>query len=168
MQWVASLQLHLDVTFVKLCYYERNHYDLVPKHLLLPPGSGEIGCSLTGFPLSCDSANSCSLFESTAAKHQHVLEVCDLFFPYSRRSDHRPLHPKRTSTEWERYNTAPATDPSPLASSRRFVLLPVQADRSLSDSSCVESMPRKEETESRQESQGGSVMSSGLGFFHQC
>jgi hypothetical protein len=46
------------------------------------------------------------------------------------------------------------------------VLLPVQTDRSLSDLQLRgKYIKEKVETESRQEAQGGSVMSSGLGFF---
>jgi hypothetical protein len=168
------LQLHLDVTFVKLCYYERNHYDF---------GAGTTGAtSLKGdvekmvvrvdglLRSACDSTTLQSLPESTTAKHQHVLEVCDLFFSSLFGEDSSSPTPS-SGDELDLGMGAPSTSSlplihPPLASSRRFVLLPVQSDRSLSDLQLRgKYIKEKEETESRQEAQGGSVMSSGLGFF---
>lgn len=168
------LQLHLDVTFVKLCYYERNHYDFGPETSLATSLKGDVEKTVVRVDgllrSACDSGTLQSLPEITGAKHQHVLEVCDLFFsslfgedsssPTISSEDELDLGMGTPSA-----SSLPLIHP-PLASSRRFVLLPVQADRSLSDLQLRgKYVKEKEETQSRQEAHGGSVMSSGLGFF---
>jgi hypothetical protein len=168
------LQLHLDVTFVKLCYYERNHYDFGTETSLatsLMQDVEKMIVRVDGLLRSaCDSATLQSLPESTAAKHQHVLEVCDLFLSSLFGEDSTSPTPS-SEDELDLGMGAPSTSSlplihPPLASSRRFVLLPVQSDRSLSDLQLRgKYIKEKEETESRQEAQAGSVMSSGLGFF---
>ena len=54
---------------------------------------------------------------------------------------------------------------SPLPSTRRFGLLPIQSDRSLAELQRRGKFGKKDEDQNRQDSSSGGVMSSGLGFF---
>lgn len=170
----ALLQLHLDAAFVKLCYYKRNSYGFGPDTSAATSLERDVEKLIVRadglLRSACNRSTLQSLPESTTAKHQHVLEVCDLFFSslFGEDSNAGVLS---SEGELDLGMGAPSTSSSPLihpplASSRRFVLLPVQTDRSLSDLQLRgKYIKEKEETESRQEAHGGSVMSSGLGFF---
>jgi hypothetical protein len=170
----ALLQLHLDVAFVKTCFYERNHYGF-------GPGAGGESVAASSkrdveqliarttdlLRNACDGSTLKALPDTVTAKHQHVLEVCDLFFSSLFGEESSSL-PSAASTEIEispGIVSAPLIH-TPLSSSRRFALLPVQTDRSLGDLQLRGKYmkEKREETGSRQEAMGGSVMSSGLGF----
>lgn len=171
----ALVQIHLDVSFIGICFHERNNYGF---------GSGAAGANVAAsskreieqlitrtdglLRRSCDRATLASLPEMSSAKHQHVVESCDLFFSSLLGESSGSL--ASASGEIDTGLGAPSASSAPfihapLPSSRRFALLAVQADRSLTDLQLRgKYMKDKEDTESHQEAMGGSVMSSGLGF----
>jgi hypothetical protein len=184
----ALLQLHVDVSFFSLCFLERNC------HGYYYPAGGASALSIASVDVAKERLAQVSdmvksqaksaapnnvgpLDKVVADRHQHIMEVCDMFVSSL-------LGESSASTtggalvaehDWSAAAAAAATASmagvpqlllhNPLPSSRRFALLPVQADRSLADVIARGKFGKKEEeSDQRTESVGG-VMSSGLGFF---
>lgn len=104
------------------------------------------------------------LNDAIDVKHQYVLESSDLFFSsmftVERKTSFSP------SGELVGNVTGNSMFYLPISSTRRFVLLPVQADHSLNDIQ-LRGMYNKEkdQTADKTESASANVMSSGFGFF---
>jgi hypothetical protein len=155
----ALVQWHVDVSFLMSCYLEFGnvkgvspadtrleaafHFinDLLQKHNV-PPSS------LTG--LASD-------------RHQHVFETSDLFFT----SLFGQGVGSNASPASELISSSDGTDPlfyGPILSSRRFTLLPVQADRSLNDIQLRRKYAKEKEGMDQPETTSGNVISGGFGF----
>ncbi|KAL7567648.1 hypothetical protein ACA910_000239 [Epithemia clementina (nom. ined.)] len=168
----ATLQYSLDVAFVKYCYIERNQHGL---------GGGEseesakrqiddLAKKVHRFVSNVVSRDVLlSLPNVAVEKNRHVDEACDIFFTslFGSRSS---IASVAEAGEFDLGSAGSSQQLpfcyTPLSSSRRFALLPIQSDRTLADLQMKGAYKKeKEEQERRQESIGGSVMSSGLGFF---
>lgn len=173
----AKLQFYLDVAFVKHCYIVRNQHGL---------GGGDNENRVTShieelnrnvhamLSKTVSRALLLSLPGIVGEKNQHVDEACDLFFTslFGNRSSAALAEAGEldeggimSATSQQHHQQQPFCY-TPLSSSRRFALLPIQSDRTLTDLQMKGAYKKeKEEQERRQETIGGSVMSSGLGFF---
>lgn len=166
----ALLQLHVDVSFVKTCYQEKNRGGLGTKEITRGGASSakslETVMRYTDQLLRkvCDEGTLSLLPSLITEKHQRVLETSDLFFS----SVFGDGTTTSVSPAGELMGSAEGTEPLfhiPLASSRRFALLPVQADRSLHDIQLRGKYEKeKEEAMDRHETTSGNVISGGFGF----
>jgi hypothetical protein len=167
---LALIQLHVDVSFVRTCFLEKNRCGFGPKISTSRSDSStnrlETVMRYTDQLLRkvCSRDALASLPVLTAEKHQRVLETSDLFFSSLFGDDTNTS----VSPAGELIGSADGTDPLfhlPLASSRRFALLPVQADRSLNDIQLRGKYAKeKEEAMDRHETTSGNVISGGFGF----
>ena len=170
----AKMQFYLDVSFVKYCYIERNQHGFCGV-----VNSGESPSSqIDALAEKANNLLSKSVSRATllalpsmfSEKHTHVDEACDLFISslFGSRSSVASVS-AAGDLDLGVPTSATTQQPfcyTPLSSSRRFALLPIQNDRTLADLQLKGAYKKeKEEQERRQESIGGSVMSSGLGFF---
>lgn len=175
----ALLQLQTDLSFVKLCYFQRLHAALPAKFqsqevredvLELSRKSlegllSDAQTNLRRYPNAATASN------AIADKHQQVLEATDLFLSsllgrpddaVTAASAMPPMDLGATTS-----NPTPWIN-NPLPSSRRFALLPVQSDRGL-----TEMQLRKYGKKNAQENEGGrqdnasgmAGFQKGLGFF---
>lgn len=166
----ALVQLHVDISLLKTCYLEKNRYGFGPKISTARSDTStkrlEAVMRYTDQLLQkvCSLDALESLPSLTADKHKRVLETSDLFFCSLFGDDTSTS----VSTAGELVGSAEGTEPLfhlPLASSRRFALLPVQADRSLNDIQLRGKYAKeKEEAMDRQETTSGNVISGGFGF----
>lgn len=171
----ALLQLYLDASFVESCLFKRNRYGFTPREGInsFVASSRE---SIEKFSRrakelvhkTCNSTELISLSDLIDQKHQLVLGVSDLFFSSLFGEDPNSAVLSSGDVDVGLGTSSSGSAPifrSPLASTRRFVLLPIQSDRSLSDLQLRGKYVReKEVTKNPQESVGGGVVSSGLGF----
>jgi len=161
---VALVQLHIDVHLVKTCYLEKNQHGFGPGDA--PTTHLETVMSYTDQLLqnACDAGTIAELASLTSEKHQRVLETSNLFFSALFGDDTGAS----VTPAGELMGSAEGTDPLfhvPLASSRRFALLPVQADRSLNDIQIRGKYAKeKEEEMERNDTRSGNVISGGFGF----
>lgn len=168
---LAVAQLHHDVLFLQRCVLEVGAGNLASSTLhqtcedsieTLQDAASQIESLLkeVGSVLS-----DVSVVNVTTAKHQYVLESSDLFFSSLRGGESK----SRLSPGGELIVTS-AGSPTmfylPVSSTRRFAVLPVQADRSLNEIQLRGMYTKeKEQVSDKQESSTGNVMSSGFGFF---
>ena len=161
----SLIQLHIDVHFIKACFLDKNQNGFGPGNA--PTTHLETVMRYTDQLLqnACDANTLATLASVTSEKHQRVLETSNLFFASLFGKDIGAS----ISPAGELVGTAESMDPLfhvPLASSRRFILLPVQADRSLSDIQIrgKYATKEKEENTERTETRSGNVISGGFGF----
>ena len=162
-------QLKNDLSFIQICFFERNAHGF--GHRGSENDSKDILdkiCEEVDI-LARDICNA-TVRSQIGDKHKHVLEVCDLFLsslfgegtslsvPLGELGDLGSLTGLSSSGANPLLHT-------PLPSSCRFPLLPIQADRTLSGVQARGKYKDKDETESRQDSVSGGAMRAGLGFF---
>ena len=172
------LQLKTDLSFVSKCYFDRNKHGfgvtgstantLLEHKKVLKDLSSKTNDSLGSY---CDA----TAVSDIEGKQNHVNEVCTLFLAPLLGEDAVATAGALPLSEFDsldvsgagglRAGANPLLQP-PLASSCRFPLLPVQADRTLNDVQLRGKYnDNKVETERRQDASSGGVMKSGLGFF---
>jgi hypothetical protein len=156
---IAAIQFLVDVLFVRLCFFERN------QHGFGPDDDNRSSQQMIDSILS--RVESSSLSDMSAAKclaaemHSLVFDACDLSI--SSLFGEGARVPIAGELDIGAASSLVAFR-SPLPSSRRFSLLPVQADRSLAEIQ-LRGKVKEKETTAKPESLGAGVMSSGLGFF---
>jgi len=169
----ALIQLDVDLGFMLMCFFRRN---------LCGFGDGDEGDAVETARLSMSkqaatadqllrsaySGDIAKLRSAIDDKHRHVLEVCDLFLSALFGEDHSlggniGADVSLDISSGGRSNT-PLFHP-PLASSRRFVLLPIQTDRSISELQRRGKIGKDKDAASDREEAGAGVIGSGLGFF---
>lgn len=162
----ALVQWHVDVSFLEACYFERNRYGLgavggVARSNSRFQGAVQFVDSLLRKTSTFDSS---SLPNLTKERHQRVLETSDLFLT----SIFGDGQGTSVSTAGELIGSSESTEPlfyGPVLSSRRFTLLPIQADRSLNDIQLRRKYAKEKEEEMHQQGpSSGNVISGGLGF----
>jgi hypothetical protein len=165
----ALIQLHVDLGFLLLCFFQRNLHgfgtaEMVDAKLSLEKLSSAADRLLRNnynFEIS-------TLHGAIEDKHRHVLDVCELLLSslFGEDSAARSLSsdvnlgiPSSGSSAMPLFHT-------PLPSSRRFTLLPVQNDRSIIELQRRGKLGKDKvvSSDSLQEA-GSGVIGSGLGFF---
>ena len=162
---IALIQLHIDVHFVDTCFHEKNRHGFGPGNAPTTPLETVKRYTDQLLKNACDADTLANLPSATSEKHQRVLESSNLFFS-SLFGDYTGAS---VSPAGELMGSAEGMDPLfhvPLASSRRFTLLPVQADRSLNDIQLrgKYATKEKEENTERNDTRSGNVISGGFGF----
>jgi hypothetical protein len=167
---VAGLtQLYVDVSFVKHCFVEKNRCGFGPMSKERVDNMAKCLHSVLQYIVqllnaSCNSKYIESVQTLASLKHRRALESIDLFFSSFFGDDKN----EGFSAAVEIMGSAEGTDPFfhlPLASSRRFALLPVQADRTISDIQIRGKYAKeKEEEMERRQTASGNVISGGFGF----
>jgi hypothetical protein len=161
-------QLRNDVSFVQTCFFERNAHGFGEESS--PLKSKEILDVLSSFlddRLKLSGASNIAQSQN----HKYVFEVCDLFLSSLIGEGSAASAPLgdfidmgSISVPSSRTDANPLLH-APLASSCRFPLLPIQADRTLGGVHARGKYKEKDEPESRQDSVGTGAMRAGLGFF---
>jgi hypothetical protein len=163
-------QLKNDLSFIRLCFFERNTHGFGNRGIeKSSQATLEKLCNDTDNLVSrvCDATTLSQIDD----KQKHVLEVCDLFLSSlfgegaSSSVSLGDLGDIGSFTGTARSSGANPLLHTPLPSSCRFSLLPIQADRTLSGVQARGKYKEKDETESRQDSVGTGAMRAGLGFF---
>ena len=174
----SLLQLKNDLSFVLKCFFDRNKHGFGAQWYTNDPVHGyetslkDLINKTNGLLGSYSDAGKLLEIEE---KHRHVFDVCALFLAPLLGEDEEVAVGVSSLSGFDSLDPAGATglrgganpllDP-PLQSSCRFPLLPVQADRTLSDVQLRGKYnDNKVETDHRQDTGSGGVMSSGLGFF---
>lgn len=159
------VQLKSDLSFVGKSFFRRNRY-----------GFGEAGtetsseASLRKLSKEVDALVRRSCDKSVLVKieenHNHIMEVCDLYFSSLFGQDDEMSVPlgELGGNASPRMGNNPLLY-SPLASSIRFPLLPIQTDRTLSGVQARGKYKEKDENEARRDNVGGGAVRAGLGFF---
>jgi hypothetical protein len=159
-------QLKNDLSFLLACFLDRNQHgfgieesmDITKKDLQKIMTKTDIL-----FRRSCDMNTT----REIERKHEYVLEACDLFISSLFGEDSSSAAPLGTFEETNgvlpRMGSTPLFHP-PLASSCRFPLLPIQADRTLSGVQARGKYKEKEENDSRSETVGSGAVRAGFGF----
>lgn len=165
----ALKQFLVDVSFLRHCFLERNKYGLGPSSASTESAEKKLVALVARVDKSvsdkCSRASLMSLPQRMKEKHSYALTVSDLFLS-SLFGESDAIVSVGGEVDLGSSTTAGPFFYSPLASSRRFALLPIQSDRSLSDLQLKTKYAKeKQETDRRQESSADSLMSSGLGFF---
>jgi hypothetical protein len=165
----ALIQLDVDLGFLLLCFFQRNLYGF---------GGGDDSAESARVSLSKSTATTTQLLRTAYSgdvaslrpavddKHRHALEVCDLFLSALFGDDvaSRSGDVDVTLDISSAGSSTPLFHP-PLPSSRRFTLLPIQTDRSISELQRRGKLGKDKEAGSDREEAGAGVIGSGLGFF---
>jgi hypothetical protein len=170
------IQLDVDLGFLLFCFFTRNLYGF---------GNGdEDAIEAARLSLSNQSATTDQLLRNAYSgeisalrpvieeKHRHVLEVCDLFLSalFGEDAAARSLVGDVSADASLAIPSGGSGSTSlfqpPLASSRRFVLLPIQSvDHSISELQRRGKIGKDKDVGSDRQEAGSGVIGSGLGFF---
>ena len=158
----------VDVSFLQHCFLERNQCGLGPNDAFRSVNETNLRNLVKRIKQlvsdKCSRASLVSLPQGMKEKHRYALGVSDLLL-----SSLFGQSPESTISAGGEVDLGTNAEPFfhvPLPSSRRFLLLPIQSDRSLNDLQLKTKYAKeKQETDRRQESSADSLMSSGLGFF---
>ena len=173
----ALIQLDVDLGFLLFCFFERNRYgfgnsamggDAIESSRLSLENLLTMADRLLRSSYRGDVSPLRQLIDD---KHRHVLEVCDLFLS--------SLFGEGATTTSVSGDVAADVHlamggsgafplfHTPLPSSRRFVLLPIQNDRSITELQRRGKLGKDKDAsaDSRQDAAGSGVIGSGLGFF---
>ena len=162
------IQLNNDITFVKTCFFERNAHGFGDRELALRWNE-----SLKSISVDLKNRLKQKRISATSdsLNHKHVFEVCDLYFSSLFGEDstsNAPLGDFNDIGNLSGLASRPDGNPllhTPLPSSCRFSLLPIQADRTLGGVHARDKYKEKNEADSRQDSVGAGAVRAGLGFF---
>ena len=169
----AIVQLFMDASFLRTCFFERHQSDFCSSsqvdadaEISTARQSVETLLSLTQTSVQSNGIESHDVLAHLKEKQARALETSDLFISSLLGEVARTNASSGGELDvgLNRMSSSAPLIRAPLPSSRRFVLLPVQADRSLSEIQLRSKYTKKETTTSRPETSTGSVMSSGLGF----
>ena len=165
------IQLNLDIGFVKMCLFKRNKFGFKWRHdddkadtTLDDRNLLDKVLTITDHLLSRTySGNISLLLQAMDERHRHVLEVSDLMLS-SLFGDDKASDTNSAFSESDVNVGASGSGNtilySPLASSRRFGLLPIQSDRSLAELQRRKFSKGKDEGGQNKDISGGGVMSS--------
>jgi hypothetical protein len=156
----ALVQVKNDLGFIQCCFLERNKHGFGGTNT----EAANIHTQLKGLIQKVDRkvGRSCNPSELDL-KQKHALEVCDLFFSSLLGEEKTADVPLGDIADASRGSANPLLH-APLPSSCRFSLLPIQADRALTEAQ-LRKYKKKEEVENTQTSTGGAgVVGSGFGF----
>ena len=168
----AKMQCYVDVAFVKHCFVERNaNREARVDNAALEDIDGLSRKVHAVLSKSVSRSTLMSLPNIVSEKNRSVDESCDLFLSslFGARSSVSSVSQAGELDMGGMSASSGQQQPfcyTPLSSTRRFALLPIQADRTLADLQMKGAFKKeKEEEEQRQESSGGLGLSSSLGFF---
>ena len=155
----ALVQLKNDLGFIESCFGERNKHGFGRTN----DEASKVNIQLKRLASKVDGKVGRSYHSSDLeAKRKHAIEVCDLFFSSLFGEDDVSSVPLDVG-EASRAPAHPLLH-APLPSSCRFSLLPIQADRALTEAQ-LRKYKKKEESESSKATSGGAgVVGSGFGF----
>lgn len=168
----ALIQLNLDVRFLQLCFFQRNLYGFGGEN-----GEDSIESARLSLSSQIDTADQLlrraynggvrSLYPVIEDRHRHVLEVCDLFLSalFGEDSGARSRADADVTLEISSGSDSTPLFHPPLPSSRRFALLPIQTERSISELQRRGKLGKDKDVGSDREDAGAGVIGSGLGFF---
>lgn len=178
----ALTQLKTDISFIKLCFYGEYAEGLVELSQkfdaksadLLSSAKEALSKSLAdierGMRKHCNEDTSSELEIKIEEKHHYALVDSDMFLSAlfkgnSDSSTSKYMLEAGTKSLSHRAGAVPLLH-NPLASSRRFALLPIQSSRSISEAQLRGKLNKeRQENDSRQEASSAVKFSSGLGFF---
>jgi hypothetical protein len=160
------VQVKSDLSFVGKYFFRRNRYGFgkdgaeKASETSLRKLSKEVDALVRR---SCDK----SVLPKIEENHNHIMEACDLYFTSLLGQDDDmsvPLGDVGAVSAAPRMGSNPFMY-SPLASSCRFPLLPIQSDRTLNGVQVRNKYKEKEDRDIRPDRVGGGAVRAGLGFF---
>ena len=158
----SLVQLKSDLSFIGKSFFRRNKFgfklDTSQPEQQLRILSKEVDALVRR---SCDKMVVTTIEE----KHANIMEVCDLYFSSLFGQDEQVMAPLGDPTS---STLQPGSKPllyAPVASSCRYPLLPIQADRTLSGMQARDKLKEKEDTEARPDRATAAAVRAGLGFF---
>ncbi|CAJ1952448.1 unnamed protein product [Cylindrotheca closterium] len=163
------IQLCNDISFIRTCFFVRNTYSFDKNGADHPSKTKLDGLYRDVTSLSPDGRSS-SVVSRIEESHRHVFEVSDLFLSSLFGEDKSSSVPLGdisdigSSIGQGQASGASSMFHTPVPSSCRFQLLPIQADRTLSGVQARTKLKEKE-AENRADSVGTGAMRAGLGFF---
>jgi hypothetical protein len=173
----SLLQLKTDLSFLKTCYFERLHRDFAATFEQRQTRKDILGSAKTTLDELLGNAErqlrpypkASALSRTIPEKHQQVLDATDLFLSslFGRASDASSSSTGALPIDIGAIasNATPWIQ-SPLPSSRRFALLPVQSDRGLTEMQLRKyGKKAQDETDQQATSSGMGGLQKGLGFF---
>ena len=159
-------QLKNDLSFLLACFFDRNQHGFGIEESM-DITKKDLQKILTKTDILFRRVANMNTTREIERKHEYVLEACDLFISSLFGEDSSSADPLCTSEETNgvlpRMGSTPLFHP-PLASSCRFPLLPIQADRTLSGVQARGKYKEKEENDSRSETVGSGAVRAGFGF----
>jgi hypothetical protein len=161
----AIAQLKNDLSFLQTCFFDRNHHGF-GKSQSPETAKEEIHKLIKSTDILVRRVCDMNTLHEIEEKQMYVLEVCDLFFSSLFGEDTSAVVPLGdlggSVGATPRTGVTPLFH-TPLASSCRFPLLPIQADRTLSGVQARGKYKEKEEADSRSDNIG--AVRAGFGFF---
>lgn len=158
----ALVQLKSDLSFIGKSFFRRNKYGFI-----LDTSSSEQQLRTLSKEVDALVRRSCdkSVVAKIEENHARIIGSCDLYFSsLFGRDEHVTVPLGDLSSSTPQAGSHPMLY-TPLASSCRYPLLPIQADRTLSGMPLREKFKEKEDTESRPDRANGGAVRAGLGFF---
>jgi hypothetical protein len=160
-------QLKNDLSFLQTCFFDRNRHGFGGRGSE-DPAKARLERMIKTADILVRKVCDMNTIRQIEGKHEYVLEVCDLFISSLFGEDTSsavPLGDLVGSLGATPRSDATPLFNAPLASSCRFPLLPIQADRTLSGVQARGKYKDKEESDSRAETVGTGAVRAGFGFF---
>lgn len=166
----SLIQLGMDVKFIHKCFFERNQHGFLLTSDVINDSRDIMVSLITS--ISNDALRDGSPINiAISERHSQVFKSCDLFLSSLFGEDTDDKFSSSTSaTTNGGISSALSSSQSfmlnPLPSSRRFILLPIQAEKSLTELQLRGKYGKKQEdkTSSKDGTSSGNAMGSGFGF----
>ena len=176
----ALIQLLLDVKFVSDCFFKRNNYDL-----LRASNSQERRESIVNvkenlneseafvLSLARERAQTFEVDDCVAmfdSRYSTVYNSCSMFLTSILGEDHAAsASNKENEEDVTTHKDVPSLIINPIPSSRRFTLLPIQAEQSVKELQLIRNLEKERAEKAESEKMGGasaaaSAVSSGIGY----
>lgn len=164
-------QVKSDLSFLQTCFFERNQYGFGVDESM-ENSQGELKNIIRKTDILFRRACNINTIREIEGKREYLFEACDLFVSSLFGKDKTPsaavsigeLGVASSDSVPQMGGKMPLFHP-PLASSCRFPLLPIQADRTLSGVQARGKYKEKEENESNSQALGSGTVRAGFGFF---
>lgn len=185
----SLLQILTDVSFISVCYFKQNELDFALEKMI---STDVVAGELTSTSVAQHSKHLLEEIENTIKnilgddeilgnekygniieqRHKQVLMACELFFAPlfgERKLATQGVASLSASSDLADFSSVPLVV-NPLPSSRRFLLLPIQAERSIKELELLQNLEkeRTDKVEAERKSAGAtaaSAVSSSFGFF---
>ena len=169
----SLVQLNMDVGFIRRCFFDRNKFGFLLTSDFVNDSCGIIDGMSERISASISSAmrDTSMVNSAISERHSQVFSSCELFLSSLFGEDQNGKFSSTTSASVNGESSSVLSSSetfmlNPLPSSRRFILLPIQAEKSLTELQLRGKFGKKtqEEKASGKDSTSG-ALGTGFGFF---